>query len=503
MMNLSNTPGAFLQPESDRDGLFRLFFWLLFAGSLLVYGWGIWGIPLLTHNEARRLVVLRELLASGDWLVPTKNGVIYLQKPPLFTWFGAVFGLLAGSSAEWVLRLPSALSGLGITWLLFFRLKHHVGRWAALFGSAILVTSYFFSSKARLAELNVLLALCVFAAVLCFYEYICNSQRKDLYLAYGALGLAFMTKGPVALLFFIPPVLIFGLLQKDRRVLKGLIDCRGWLLFALIGLPWYLYVTLFLAGSPLLSVIRGEISAKVVEESHRAEPMYYYVRHLLGAFAPWIILIFYRPLRTLKHLASSRPGRFFGLAALVPLLIFSVFDYKRDKYILPMYPALAVCLGMVVQHWRGTMAERGRRWVSPLLVWGCAALMLVLVVFYSFFQTRTVSYRFETLKPLVARIDQLRGDAPVYYLGEEPIQLIYYYGRPIPATTAPAVADMQAQRLPFVLLVQKKDFSQVDGLGLTVRDQVEPYLARRGVMFVMGSTALAGVATMVPVDNQQ
>ena len=42
------------------------------------------------------------------------------------------------------------------------------------------------------------------------------------------LGLAFMTKGPVALLFFIPPVLLFGILQKDRRILKAS-DRRPWL----------------------------------------------------------------------------------------------------------------------------------------------------------------------------------------------------------------------------------------------------------------------------------
>lgn len=503
MMNDSNSAGVFLQPESDRDGVFRLFFWLVFAGSLLVYGWGIWGVPLLTHNEARRLVVLRELLASGDWLVPTKNGEIYLQKPPLFTWFGAVFGVLAQSSAEWVLRLPSALSGLGITWLLFFRLKNYVGRWAALFGSAILVTSYFFSSKARLAELNVLLTLCVFAAVLCFYEYICNGGRRQLYLAYGALGLAFMTKGPVALLFFIPPILFFGVLQKDRRVLKGVIDGRGWLLFALIALPWYLYVTIHLQGLPLLSVIRSEVSAKVVEESHRPEPLYYYIRHLLGAFAPWILLIFYRPVHTLKQMAASRPGRFFGLAALVPLIIFSLFDYKRDKYILPMYPALAVCLGMMAQYWRGAMVERGRRWGNRLLVWGCAVLMVLLVAFYGYFEPRAVSYRFEALKPLAARIDQLRGDAPVYYLGEEPIQLIYYYGRAIPATTAQEVIDMQAQQLPFVVLVQKKELGQADGLRLTVLDEADTYLSRRGVMFIMGSTALTGVAATLPDDSRQ
>lgn len=487
MMNFTDPPGGFLQPEPACDRLYRLFFWLVFIGSLLVYGWGIWSVPLLTHNEARRLVVLRELLASGDWLVPTKNGLVYLQKPPLFTWFGALFGLIFGTSAEWVLRLPSALSGFGATWFLFYSLRRHIGHWAALFGAAILVTSYFFSTKARLAELNMLLTLCVFAALVCFYEYLCDGDRKQLYFAYGALGLAFLTKGPVALLFFVLPVLIYGLLEKDRRVLKALANGRGWLLFSLIAFPWYLCVNLYLEGMPMLSVIHRELSAKVVEAVHQPEPLYYYVRHLLGSFAPWILLILYHPLQVVRRISASKTGRFFGLAALVPLLVFSLFDYKRDKYILPMYPALAVCFGMMADQWRISMTQRGRTWGGRVLVGGTSVLILLLVAFFGYVEPRVVSYRYEMLKPLSARIDALRGDAPVYYLGEEPIQLIYYYGRSIPQVSADEVARWQAQDRSFMVLVKKKDMKKADGLSLAVIDQVEPYLSKRGVMNIMGS----------------
>ncbi|WP_158447410.1 ArnT family glycosyltransferase [Syntrophotalea carbinolica] len=487
MMNFTDPPGGFLQPEPDCDKLFRLFFWLVFVGSLLVYGWGIWSVPLLTHNEARRLVVLRELLASGDWLIPTKNGQVYLQKPPLFTWFGAVFALLSASTAEWVLRLPSALSGFGATWLLFYRLKRYIGQWPALFGAAVLVTSYFFSTKARLAEINMLLTVCVFAAIVCLYEYICGGARRYLSLVYGALGLAFLTKGPVALLFFIPPVLIFGLLEKDRRTLKALVYWPGWLVFGLIAFPWYLYVNLYLEGTPMLSVIRSEVSAKVVEVAHQAEPAYYYIRHLLGSFAPWVLLIFYRPMHVFRRIVASKSGRFFGLAALVPLLLFSLFDYKRDKYILPIYPAMAVCLGMVAEHWRMAMAQRGRAWVGRVMVGGTAVLMLVLIGYFGYVEPRAVAYRFESLKPLASRIDSLRGDVPVYYLGEEPIQLIYYYGRPLPEITADKVALWQEQQRPFLVLVRKKHIKKADGLRLEIIDQMQPYLSKRGVMYIMGS----------------
>lgn len=74
------------------DRLFRIFFWLLLVGSLFVFFAGIWSIPVLTHNEGRRLVVLQEMLTGRNWLVPTMNGQIYLEKPPCFI----------GSGRRWV-----------------------------------------------------------------------------------------------------------------------------------------------------------------------------------------------------------------------------------------------------------------------------------------------------------------------------------------------------------------------------------------------------------------
>lgn len=496
-MAYSDPTARLEQPDRQQDRLFRIFFWIVVAGSLLAYFWGTWAVPLLTHNEGRRLVVLREMLASRDWLMPTKNGELYLQKPPLFYWFGALFAKLADSRAEWVLRLPSGLSALLATWLLFFGLRRHIGRWAALLGALALVTSHFFTLKARLAELNMLLTLCVFAAVVFFFEYAVGARRRCLYLAFAALGLAFMTKGPVALLFFVPGVLFYGLLRKDRRVLRGLADWRGWLLFAVIALPWYLYVNARLQGLPMLSVIRHEMAAKVVEETKQGEPFYYYVRFLLGAFAPWVLILLYRPVRTAKQLASSRAGLFFGLAALVPLLVFSLFDYKRTKYILPMYPALAVLLGMALDRWRcAADTELVRRRIARGLVVAGALLVLLLGGYYAALQPRLLAYRYAMLKPLALQIDELRGRAPVYYVEEEPIELIYYYGRPIPGVDREGIARLLDEGAPFLLLVKKKQRAAVADLPLTLLDRVAPYLSRRGEMLLYGSEALA--ATVVP-----
>src|SRR5262245_53016857 len=58
---------------------------------------------LVEPDEGRYAEIAREILATGDWLVPTLNGFAHLQKPPMTYWLTAasfkMFGL-----GEWAAR---------------------------------------------------------------------------------------------------------------------------------------------------------------------------------------------------------------------------------------------------------------------------------------------------------------------------------------------------------------------------------------------------------------
>jgi 4-amino-4-deoxy-L-arabinose transferase-like glycosyltransferase len=70
---------------------------------------------------------------------PTDNP--YIEKLPLFYWLALPFVLLFRSTAEWVIRLPSALSAFAITWLLFFRVRRYFDGLSALFSAFLPVYS--------------------------------------------------------------------------------------------------------------------------------------------------------------------------------------------------------------------------------------------------------------------------------------------------------------------------------------------------------------------------
>lgn len=475
-MRLSSAAGATSPPDMENPRLFRVFFWMVLIGSLLVYGLGLWNIPVLSHNEARRLVVVQEMLLHHNWFFPTKNGLLYLEKPPLFYWSGGLVGMLTGSCAEWVLRLPSALSALGVVWLLFGRMRRHIGSWAALFAGMMLVSSYFFAEMARVAELNMMLTLWVFAAMLMYFSYLTEKVRHWLYLAYIFLGLAFMTKGPVALLFFVPPVVVYGLLHKDRAALRGLVSGRGWLLFALVAMPWFIYVSLQLNDMPLLAVFAGQVADKV--SSAKGDPFYFYPLFLCGAFAPWPLFLICRPRQQLQYLLSMMAGRFFVLTALVPLILFSLIDFKRPKYILPLCPSLVIVLGITLDHVR----LRLQRW-APLLLVGFAGLLMVLnLSYYAWIQPRVLQHRYVALPDIIRKLKTLPQGAGLYYVGKEPIQLIYYLGHPIAKLDQKGISELAGRHETYFLLAEEPYWEALRQRDLCLENDYTPYLHRNGRM---------------------
>jgi len=461
----------------------RILFWMVFSAAVLLFFWGIWSIPLLSHNEGRRLVVLQEMLTSHHWLTPTKNGFYYLEKPPLFYWAGVLFSLLSGSTAEWVLRLPSALAALFTTGFLYRRVCFYFGRQPALFSVLVLVSSYFYVMSARRAELNVFFATLCFSALFLFFDYLQREKKRYLYLAFFVLGLASLTKGPVALVFFLSPLLVYGLIRREWRVFKGLLSPVGWLLFLVVGVSWFGYALYGVPGSPLQAVIHKDIMVKVYESS-TPDPFYDYVVFLLGAFAPWILLLFYKPKRWLGQFKSDK-GLFLICAFGVPLVIMSCFATKNGKYILPLFPFLAAFLGCLLSE---AYDEYGRRWDGRFHVLFNRVAGGILVILFGIMVLAPAYLqkdKFIVLKPFAEKIHSLQGENPVYSFRHEQIQLIYYYGAPISVLGEQRLDKELEQKKTFLLVATDRDRKDLESKDMCLLDTFTPYLdkGRQGLLF--------------------
>src|SRR5438067_7076828 len=97
---------------------------ILIALGALLFCWGLGDRDLASSHEARAAQNAQMVLSGGHWLLPRLyDGHLELQKPPLYYWLVALFGLIGGGTVgAWAVRLPAALSALGTVLFL-----HHVG----------------------------------------------------------------------------------------------------------------------------------------------------------------------------------------------------------------------------------------------------------------------------------------------------------------------------------------------------------------------------------------
>src|SRR5205085_3830850 len=141
----------------DRALLLAAFAWLAATA---------WMRPLALPDEGRYIGVAWEMLQSGDWLVPTLDGLPYFHKPPLFYWLTAAALSLwdspvAARLAPWLGACIGAAS-------LFLFARRWAGRDVALASLFALVTAPIFFFGAQYANLDMLVAGCITATILAF-----------------------------------------------------------------------------------------------------------------------------------------------------------------------------------------------------------------------------------------------------------------------------------------------------------------------------------------------
>jgi 4-amino-4-deoxy-L-arabinose transferase-like glycosyltransferase len=453
---------------------------ILFVATLAIFFWGLGSIPLLSFNEARRAVPVREMLSSGDWLVPTLNAHLYISKPPLLYWLAGLPAMLFHSTSEWVVRLPSALAALAITWLVFFTLRRQFGGTVAAFAVLILITSAGFTAFARRSEIEMLLSACCFGSVLAAYQYIFFRQDKRLLdAAFLCIGLALLTKGPVALLFYIPMLLVFWWKYRLPQTLDCLTHLRGWLIAIVVGGFWYLLVSLKLGWDVWQHVVETDIAGKVGET--KADPLYQYPLWLIADFLPWILLVLVKPRENLRRWIASPQQGFFLLAAILPLVIFSLFSNKHAKYLLPSYPAWAALLALSADDFYQRLSAKGRGGmmaVSGLLVFG-------FIGYYAAVESRVMNHRFEAF-PKIASTLALHPNVVVYVWRDVDPRTIYYYGKPVTVLKETDL-DSVLQNPSGALLFVEEEVPSMVSMRMCRLAEFSPYLKRGHKASIWGS----------------
>ncbi|MDR2186944.1 MAG: glycosyltransferase family 39 protein [Azonexus sp.] len=461
--------------------------WLLWWLTLIIGGVcffsGLGDIPLLAQNEARRALPAQAMFATGDWLLPRLNGQLYLAKPPLLYWLATIASHFFGAVSEWSTRLPSALAAAAITLAACRYALSRYGPWAALFTAQALIANTSFAMFARRAEIEMLLTALCCGALLAVLRFIEDQQagRRWILLSYVLLGLAILAKGPLALLFVTLPLLVHALIYRQARAWQALRDPAGWGLLLLVGGSWFLAVSLELGFDIWQATVQRDMLNKIHGVTAAPEPLFSYVLWLLADFFPASLLLLAAPLATGRRWKDNHRLAALLIAVAVPLLIFSAFSDKHAKYLLPLYPLLALLAGKRLSELMTTARPVWQRLLPALGL----LMPLGYASFYTVAEARVFDYRYTGLMQFEQWIASA-GETPVYgYLSLDE-RALYYARRTIPMLNPAEIEQKRAQQSALLLLVDNNHLDAIAPQADCTLRQFTPYLKRHKTLTVLG-----------------
>lgn len=290
------------------------------------------------------------------WLMPTRNGSPRVTKPPLLVWLNllAWSNLAPEAASVDTLTYRARLVSVGMALLLVASVfwagltlgDRKLAFLSALVAGTMLVlqrqahtASYdiHFAAWAALAVAATLWAMRPFAAA--------PAVRRAFvgYLIAGvALGAAWMTKGPLALVVTLVPLIAIIAVVRNRwrRNLLGLMGVA--LLAAALVAPWYIYALNHFAQA------KDVWAREFLAERDEFQPPWYYLA-LVALVAPWCVWLIAGVVMPFAGFTGRVRRRL-----LIPWLwfagifvVFSIPGAKQQRYILPILPAAALLIGQV------------------------------------------------------------------------------------------------------------------------------------------------------------
>ena len=383
-----------------------------------------WVRPLMLPDEGRYGSVAWEMMASGDWLTPTLNGLPFFHKPPLFYWISG--GALALTGQTEIAARAGSLVGatLGAFSLFLFTLRWSGADMARRVLLVLLVQPLFFLG-AQFANLDMLVAGCITATILCLaHTVLCfeagEKYRPALMLAYVLAALGILAKG---LIGFVLPALVIGLwllIRRRWRSLWALISLPGLVLFLLVAAPWFVLMQQEFDGFLHYFFVVQHFQRFASSGFNNTQPVWFYPLALAACSLP--CLLFGKPLLT-KNFWRSGDQRNSDLCLLMGLTVvcivgfFSLPQSKLIGYIVPAVPALAWLMASASQTSTQTGSSAGR-WKIALLVSALMGLGMVAAL--------TVNQKYSSKDMGAVLRQQLKPGEPVYMLKRYVYDLPFY-----------------------------------------------------------------------------
>ena len=365
-------PDLVAEPAPSRAG--AVWFGLAVAALAL---WDLGGRSLFHRDLPRFAVIAREMLQSGDWLVPHQHGETYANKPILYVWLVALPSALVGDPTAFLLRLPSAL-GLVLlalatsAWGRARTGSAAVGRLAGL----LAVTTMLTNELGRVGRPDLLAtAFGTAAAMLLDRASLGRGARSDPWVAGLLLGASHLTKGPVGLVVAAAVLVLPDPAVPWRERLRRARPLLALGVSLLVAAAWIVPAWLREGGDFVRRLAFDQVAERVAGRGNHREAWFYYLVELPQVWLPWSPVL----VGALLACASRRVRERLVVGPLpavvaVTLLVFSCVPTKEVRYASVVVPPLAVVAAAAVRALLLRAADP-RRAARHLLAGGVAAVV--------------------------------------------------------------------------------------------------------------------------------
>lgn len=347
-------------------------------GTIIIYLLFTWLLPVTDPVESNYALTAREMVLRGDYMTPYIYGHPWFDKP-IWTYWMLIGAYNLFGFTDFASRLPGVIAGGVSVSLMYYGVKRlFEDRKFAISASVIMGTffEFWYITHAVITDQYLFL----FSMGTFFYAYfgLRDKKVKDLCLAYAFAGLAVLDKGPVGLVLPGMLLIVFLLVMKEWRKLLFLFHPLGLIVFAVIALPWYLYMY-SLHGWGFMDAFLGlhNYVRATISEHPRFNVWDYYIVIWILSLLPWNALVVYG----LRY--AKRDSRYiYSLVwALGVILFYSCMATKYSTYTYISLIPFGIFGALGLQQWQ--LRHEGKtvaRWKSVAMIGGPALFLIIAVV---------------------------------------------------------------------------------------------------------------------------
>lgn len=335
----------------------------------------------LRGEETRRALVAREMLETGNWIVPTQQGELFLSRPPMGSWLMALVALAHGELDALAIRLPSVLSTIAMTLAVYAYARIFLGCLGATGSALAFCTMFEVMHLGRLGESDAVFAFFLASSLFAWHWGYVRSWRpmRMWALGYTLAAAATLTKGPQGIIFFCASTWAFLLLQGEGKDLFRRAHIAGLFLFGVLYGSWQI-PCLLMVGDQAASYFTMELGSRFEDRSLATfvEHLLLFPLNVLGSLLPWSFLLLAYLVPDVRQSVAGGEGRkgtmvrFLTLSILVTFPMVWLPPGGRTRYFMPLFPLFAVLIGGALEQLTEYALAKGwsRQWKQMMLMAG-------------------------------------------------------------------------------------------------------------------------------------